>query len=79
MITDWNQRKQQVYDHVKTNSYKYNGAEIEDTLDISSIKELKIEDGKYISYLGELEREGKIKYDYRAHKWYIQKCLTVKE
>ncbi len=69
-IMDWNKRKQQVLDYIRANSGKYNGAEIEDKLEIFSINELKQIKGRYISYLGELETEGKIKYDWKDQQWY---------
>jgi hypothetical protein len=69
------ERKQQVLDYIKANSYKYNGSEISYELNIWSIKELKKVNGHYVGVFTELEREGKIKYDYKAQKWYAATTL----
>jgi activator of HSP90 ATPase len=68
---DWNDRKKEVYKFIKNNSGKYNGVEICFKLNVSGINELKLVKGHYIGYFSELEKEGKIKYDYKAEKWHI--------
>lgn len=68
---NFEERKQQVLDYIKANTGKYNGSEISYKLGIFSIKELKKINGHYVGVFSELEKEGKIKYDYKAAKWYI--------
>ena len=72
---NFEERKQQVLDYIKTNSYKYNGSEISYDLNLFSIKELKIINGKYVGVFTELEQEDKIKYDWTAQKWYVPTTL----